>query len=138
MINSSFGKIFERMFEGSLAGTGAPVIAVMAYVIAKQQPVGVLGKQHTEVFLNPILVGAAIGEPQDVVIKAIEFLCKPDEHSTSPDQDGRRLVQVAPYQYLVVNGMKYLEMSREEDRREQNRLAKQRERARKKGVTVEY
>ena len=96
--------------------------------------------------LNPRLLAAIIGTTEVEIEAAIEFLCRPDPRSRTPDEEGRRLVRLGPFDFRVVNYAKYRRIRDEEDRREQNRLAqeryreKQRRKAEKKaskGVNVE-
>lgn len=129
--SGNFGKIFESLFERSLVGKGAIVFAVMGYVIAKQKPVGKAGEQRMEVTLNPSLIGPILGEKRDLVEEAIEVLCSEDENTHTPDEKGRRLVKIGAFDYWVVNGMKYRDMRKEEERREQNRQAQKTFRAKK-------
>jgi len=122
------------MFEGSLYGKGAMVIAVMTYAIAKAQPV----KDRMQVTLNPRLLADAIGEDVKDVVKTIEFLCSPDPESTTPGEEGRRLVKIGTFEYWLVNGMKYRAIRDEEERREQVRsaVARHREKMKKKSKPV--
>jgi hypothetical protein len=124
-----YGKHFGTMYEGSMIGAGAVVFAVMGYVIARQVPDAVVGSQ---VELNPKLLSFVLGESEASVEKAIEFLCLPDAKSRTPTNDGRRLVRVGEYAYQVVNGAKYSAIRDEEQRREQNRDAQRRFRAKKR------
>lgn len=128
----NFGKIFESLFERSLVGKGAIVFAVMSYVIAKQHPVGKPGEQRMEVTLHPGLLGPILGESSGDVQDAIEILCSEDPQTNTPDENGRRLVRIAPFDYWVVNGMKYRNLRQEEERKVQNREAQQRFRAKTK------
>lgn len=127
---SMYGKIFESMFQGSMIGAGSHVFAVWAYVIANMRPDREVGAQ---VDLNPKLLGFILGEEEERVRGAIEYLCRPDGESRTPDEQGRRLVQMGEYAYRVVNGAKYRAIRDEETRRRQNREAKRRERERKRG-----
>lgn len=125
-----FGKHFASMYTGSMVGAGAVVFALMGYVIANQRPDRIAGAQ---VELNPKLLATILGEPEDKVRQAIEFLCSPDPHSRSKDEEGRRLIRLGEFDYRVVNGPHYRKILDEEARREYNRLAKQKERLLKKG-----
>lgn len=102
------------------------VFAVMGYVIAKQVPDKSVGSQ---VSLNPKLLAAIIGEEEKAIEKAIEFLCSPDTKSTSKKEGGRRLVRLGEFDYQVVNGEKYRAIRDEDQRRQQNREAQSRFRA---------
>lgn len=117
-----FGKHFASMYQGSMVGSGCHVFALMGYVIANMKPDEQVGAQ---VSLNPVLLATIFGEPLDRVTAAIDFLCAPDPHSTSPEEGGRRLVKVGQFDYRVVNGAKYLKIRNEEERREANRLRQQ-------------
>lgn len=108
-----------------MVGAGAVVFAVMGYVIAKQEPDKTVGSQ---VRLNPKLLATILGESQQSVQKAIEYLCAPDEHSTSKEEGGRRLIKLGEFDYRVVNGQKYRMIRDSEARREQNRLAQSKHR----------
>jgi len=115
-----YGKHFGSMYERSMVGAGAHVFAVMGYVIAKQQADKVHGSY---VELNPKLLAAVIGEPEDKILKAIEYLSSPDDNSTTKAEGGRRIVKVDQFGYRVVNGAKYRAIRDEEERRKQNRDA---------------
>ena len=129
-----FGKHFAGMYEGSLVGKGSVVFAVMGYVIANQRPELVEGGERLVVGLNPTLLGLILGDGEEAVSKAIEFLCKEDPKSRSKEQKGKRLVRLGQYEYWVVNGRYYRELGREERRREQNRVAAQRHREKEKSI----
>lgn len=120
-----FGKHFDSMYEGSMVGAGAVVFAVMGYVIAKQVPDRKVGSQ---VRLNPIILGTILGEKAEDIVKAIDFLCSPDPHSTTKTEGGRRLIKIGEFDYQVVNGAKYRAIRDEEARREQNRVAQRKHR----------
>ena len=120
-----FGKIFGSMFEGSMVGSGACVFAVMSYIIAKMVP----DREHGMVVeINPKLLAFTLGETQKNVESAIDFLCKPDKHSRTKDEQGRRLIRLGEFDYRVVNGLKYRQIRNEEARMEQNRTAQARKR----------
>ncbi len=111
------------MYEGSLIGAGSHVFAVIGYVIGKKQPC----KAHGSVVrINPRLLAAILGEKESDIQKAIDFLCAPDPHSGSKEEEGKRLVKVGEFDYWVVNGAKYDAIRNEEDRKEQNRQAQER------------
>lgn len=109
-----------------MVGAGAIVFAVMGYVIANQQADKKVGSQ---VHLNSVLLSAILGEDQKDVERAIDYLCSPDTKSTTKKEGGRRLIKIGQFSYQVVNGAKYLAIRDEETRREQNREAQRRKRA---------
>lgn len=125
-----FGKHYASMYQGSMIGAGAVVFAVMGYVIANQVPDA---EMRMVVELNPKLLGFILGEAESAVAGAIEFLCAADCGSRTKAQEGSRLVRQGEFLYWVVNGQKYRKMQDPARRREQNREAKRRERAKKNG-----
>jgi len=60
--------------------------------------------------------------PLDETKEALEMLQRPDPNSTTPDEDGRRLIRVASNTWHVVNRVKYRNMRKAEDEREATRL----------------
>lgn len=124
-----YGKLFSSMFEGSLYGKGWGPLLVMSYVIANGVPDREIGML---VELNPKALADKFGESEAEVLKAIDFLCSPDLESTSPAEDGRRLIKLGTFSYRVVNGAKYRAIRDEEERRKQVREAMQRHREKKK------
>ncbi|MFZ5540878.1 MAG: hypothetical protein ACOY5V_14195 [Pseudomonadota bacterium] len=109
-----YGKIFERVFTGSMYGSGPVVFAVWAYVIAHAEPPGV-------VELNPKYLAGCIGTSREEIQRAIEFLCQPDPESQNKDEDGRRLVAMEGMLYRVTSFQKYREMRSASERREYHR-----------------
>lgn len=108
-----YGKWFESVYEGSLAGKGPLVIAVWGYCCAKADP-----EDHT-VLLNPEILAAKIGGVVPLDISGvIEFLCSPDPLSQCKDHEGRRLLPVGGLRYFVVTHEQYRNMTNSADRRE--------------------
>ena len=106
------------MFTGSMVGAGAPVFAVMSYVISHQKMDKTSG---FEVELNTKLLQTMIGEPEEVIQKAVDYLCAPDPKTTTEGEEGRRLVRIGAFSYRVVNGLHYHNIKTAEDLREKNR-----------------
>ena len=125
-----YGKIFENMFTGSMVGAGAIKFALMSYVIANFR-IGRDGVATVE--LNPVLLACILGESVKDVEAAIEWACSPDPKTHTPGEEGRRLVRQGEYIYRVVNGPKYRAIRNEDIRREQNKDAQARFRAKRSG-----
>ena len=125
-----YGKIFGSMYEGSMAGAGSDVFAVMGYVVSHMQPEKMTRVEY--VGLNPKILAAAIGASEQDMEAAIKFLCSPDKKTTTPGDGGARLVVEEPFVYRVVNGQQYRELKDEQDRREKaaERQAKHRSKKR--------
>ena len=132
-----YGKHFASMYEGSLFGQPPIVFAVLAYAFSNARPARDDGECYVEI--NPILLAATFSTPADEIMETLRYLESPDPNSRSTREEGRRLVLVGddicsgPRQYRLVNGRKYREMKDEDDRREQNRNAKRRQRAKDSG-----
>ena len=109
-----------------MVGAGACVFALMGYVISKQQP------PDFTVELNSKLLAAILGETEDEIEKAVEYLCAPDPISRSPDNEGRRLLKVGAFNYHVVNGAAYNRIRNYEERKAYNREAQAKYRSRNK------
>lgn len=122
-----YGKLFRKMFHGSMVGSGAPVFAVMSYVVSHMSPAR---DREEYVTLNPIELGAILGERVEVVEEAIGKLCAVDAMTDTPGHEGRRIEKRSGYEYWVVNGRYYREMIDEEDRREKAAVRQRRHRER--------
>lgn len=118
-----FGKFFASAFSGSMYGAGINVFAVWGYIIANT------GKDSL-VDLNPAMLANTLGCAPDDVVAAIAYLSSPDPGSRSKADEGRRIVREGQFQYRVVNHATYRSIRCDEDRKEYNRLAKQKERER--------
>ena len=117
------------MYTGSMVGAGFGPYAVMGYVISNQKPNPCAG--YYTVDLNVKLLAPTFGESDAVVQAAVDYLCAPDPLTTTPGEDGRRLIKIGAFSYRVVNGSHYNKIKNEEDRREQLRQAQQRYRDKK-------
>lgn len=113
-----------------MIGAGSHVFAVWGYVIAKQRPDRKVG---STVELNSKLLAAVIGDSEERMSQAIEYLCDVDERSRTSENDGRRLVRLGQFTYQVVNGAKYRAIRNDDERRTQTREAVRRHRAKKGG-----
>lgn len=113
-----YGKIFGKMYLGSMVGSGTTVFAVWGYCIATADP------ESHEVMLNPVLLATTIGTTVDDIEKAITFLSSPDAKSTNTAHDGRRLLHQSGLSYLVVSHEHYRNIKNMSDSREYERLRK--------------
>ena len=64
-----YGKWFDSVYEGSLAGKGALILAVWGYCCCRAD-----AETHV-VILNPLILAAKIGEKESKIVSAIAFLC---------------------------------------------------------------
>lgn len=110
-----------------MVGMGPLAFAVWGYVIANMVPDEEIGAQ---VELQPVILATIIGKTTPEEIEGvIKKFCEPDPKSRTPDKEGRKLVQLSHFDYQVVNGKKYRDIKDQEKRRQQNREAQARFRA---------
>jgi len=121
-----YGKVFSKMYEGSMVGAGIPVFALWPYCISKADP-----SDHT-VELNPALLSAVLGATKEDIASAIEFLCSPDPDSHCDDHDGARIVKQQGFTYLVTTHQHYQKINTKEARTEYYREQKRKQRAKNK------
>jgi hypothetical protein len=125
-----WGKIYESMYERSMVGSGSAVYAVWGYCIAKAKPPDGI------IELNPVLVAAILGDEVEVVEGAIKKLCSPDNRTHTSGGDGKRLVQIRPYTYRMVNWKLYRGPKSPSELRSYYARKQREYRARKRGVTI--
>lgn len=120
-----YGKIFARTFEHSMMGKGAHVFAVLSYVIAKTV--------DSHITLKPDYLAFVIGESEERIRQAIEFLASPDPESTGKEHDGRRIVPLedVPHEYFVPRHEHYRAMRTSQDIRDATRERVRKFRAKK-------
>jgi hypothetical protein len=109
-----YGKLYDRLYSGSMVGKGCVLFALMPYVISKQYPASREHDAPMLVELNANLLALIFGATEEEVVRAIEFLCSPDPKSRSKAEEGKRLVREGEYLYRVVNGRYYRELADEE------------------------
>lgn len=125
-----FGKHFASMYTGSMVGKGPHFFSVWGYVISHFRP----SKKHGAIVeLNPKVIAMLIGMEEADVQKVINECLSPDPKSRSKDEDGRKLIQLGEYVYVVVNGAHYRAIRDEDHRREYQRDKQREYRAKKKG-----
>lgn len=123
-----YGKLFKKLYTGSMVGKGFAVFSLMPYVISHMEP----DKEGEEfVVLNPEILATTFGATEKEVQKAIEFLCAPDPKTDTEGNEGRRLMPRSRYLFWVVNGKFYRRIQDEEDRREKAAARQQKHRDKK-------
>ncbi|MHC4335421.1 MAG: hypothetical protein ACYSUV_16985 [Planctomycetota bacterium] len=122
-----YGKIFSKMYEGSMVGIGPDVFALWGYCIAKADP-----DEHT-VEINPTLLACIIGMPVARVQKALKTLLAPDPDSHSQEAGGARLTHVTGHRYHVTTHEEYRGINDHDAMRAYMRDAKRKQRAKSQG-----
>jgi len=119
-----YGRVFERMYEGSMVGAGAAVFAVWCYCVTKAD------RDSHVVTLNVALLSNIIGESEATISAAISQLCKLDPDSKCKSDGGERLVRRDGLDYFMPSHEYYRTFGREKEVREGN--AERQRRHRKK------
>lgn len=120
-------KLFASLYQGTLRGKSHEIL-VFTNLLAHCDALGQVDKHFRA-------IAEETGLTIDEVKAAIDVLEAPDPESRSPDMDGARIIRVDAHRawgWLVVNYEKYRSIRNEDDRREQNRLAQERWRAKNK------
>jgi len=115
-MSSDFVKIYPGFFRGSLTDT--PPYARLLFLAMLSQA------DHRGVALGTVgFWSAYAGLTKDQVAEGLEILSSPDPESTSPDEEGRRIVPFGDgrNQWRVVNYRHYYEKGRAEERKEYKR-----------------
>jgi len=120
-----YAKLFSSIYQGTLRGRSDSLL-VFTNLLAHADQFG-----HVDI--HPRAIAEEVGLRLDAVQAALDELEAPDSESRSPDEDGRRIVRLDGHRawgWRIVNYTKYRSIRNEEDRREQNRRAQARWRAR--------
>jgi len=109
-----------------MVGKGAIVFALMGFIIARMQCRWIgEGRAKTvvegTVRLNPQVLATIFGEPTEKIEEGIKVLTSPDPATNLPDEEGRRLVQIGPFDYRVVNAAHYQNKRDEAEQREKTK-----------------
>lgn len=128
-----FGKIFESMYDGTLASDG-PWQALVTF-----QQMIVLADQDGVVDMTASAIARRTSIPLEIIQLGVERLMAPDPESRTPDEDGRRITLVEEHRawgWQIVNYAKYRDMRKAEDRREYLRIKQQESRSRRTSTGV--
>ena len=124
-----YGKVFDSMFDGTLASRG-PWQALVTF-----QQMIVLADKNGMVDMTADAIARRTSIPLEIIEIGLSELAKPDARSRSPDEDGRRIVLLDDHRdwgWQIVNHAKYQAMRSSEERREYLRKAQADRRSRLK------
>lgn len=107
----TWGPLHASAFTGSMFGADPICWCVMHYAVA-------VANSEDVVELNPSLLAPMFNSSKELIENAILYLTSPDPHSRTEAEEGRRLLHLAAFSYLVVNREKYRALIKEEARRE--------------------
>jgi hypothetical protein len=117
-------KLFRSIFQGTLRGNSNGLL-VFTNLLANCDRDGVVD-------VHPRAIAEEVGLDVETVRAVLVDLESPDAESRTPDEEGRRIVRMDEHRvwgWRVVNYGKYRAIKNEEDRREANRLAVAKHRA---------
>ena len=127
-----YAKLFTSIYQGTLRGNSHGLL-VFTNLLAHCD-------KHGEVDMHPKAIAEEVGLSVSDVRVTLAMLESPDDESRSPDCEGRRIVRLDEHRdwgWRVVNYLKYRAIRDEDDRREQNRQAQERWRARQREAAEE-
>lgn len=125
-----YGKLFAQMYDGTL-GTKGPWQALVTF-----QQLIILADKNGDVDMTAEAIARRTTIPLDVVRLGLVELEKPDPHSRSPAQEGRRIVRLSDardWGWHIVNYDEYRKLRSQEERREYMRQYQRDRRAKRAG-----
>lgn len=128
-----YGKLFAQMYDGTL-GTEGPWQALVTF-----QQLIILADREGVVDMTAEAIARRTTIPQDIIKIGIETLEKPDQHSRTPDEEGRRILRLSDdrdWGWRIVNYIHYRNIRSQEERREYMRNYQRKRRAAGKGVNT--
>lgn len=123
--NKLYGKLFEQMFDGTLATKG-PWQALVTF-----QQFIILADKRGDVDMTPEAISRRTTIPLEIIQTGIKALEEPDPDSRSPDLEGRRIVRLndgRAWGWTIVNYAHYRNIRSQEERREYMRAYQQKRR----------
>lgn len=108
-----YAKVYAQMFDSSLREKWQAWVTFVALLA--------LADDRDEVDMTVPALMARTGLPGSIVSEGIEWLEKPDEHSRTPDEGGRRIVRLdehRPWGWRIVNRGKYKRLRDNDARRD--------------------
>ena len=108
-----YAKVYAQMFDSSLREKWQAWVTFVALLA--------LADDRDEVDMTVAALMARTGLPGSIVSEGIEWLERPDEHSRTPDEEGRRIVRLdehRPWGWRIVNRGKYKRLRDNDARRD--------------------
>ena len=81
-----YGKIFKSIYDGTLADHWQALITFQQMIV--------LCDSEGIIDMTPAAISRRTGIPLEHIDEGIKFLEKPDPHSKTTDEDGRRIVLI--------------------------------------------
>ena len=119
-----YGKIFESIYDGSLACGDWEALIVFQQLI-------VLADQDGVIDMTSIALHRRTTIPLPIIEKGLKALQEPDPISRSKNEDGRRIVlldEERNWGWVIVNYAYYRDLAKAADRREKNKESQRKSR----------
>jgi len=128
-----YGKLFEQMYDGTLAENWQALITFQQMII--------LCDDSGVIDLTPSAISRRTGIPIEHIKAGIKTLESDDPYSRTPDENGRRIVRLddhRPWGWKIVNHQKYKQMASYEDKKkaDRERIAAKREKGKSQTVAT--
>jgi len=111
---TGFAKLFASIAESSINEAELHVRWFFAIMLAKADSKGLC-------YGTPAALARIANVPQDKAEDALRHLQTPDPTSTSPDQEGRRVIPLGGNLWQIVNYQRYRDTRSDDERREYKR-----------------
>lgn len=125
-----YGKIFESMYDGTLAADWKAMVTFQQMIV--------LANQDGIVDYTPASLSRRTGIPLDIIEHGIEKLEQPDPYSRTMDNEGRRIERLdehRPWGWSIVNYEHYAALATRAEAREKARIRKRRQREKQRQGT---
>ena len=109
-----YGKLFEQMYDGTLATKG-PWQALVTF-----QQLIILANKQGEVDMTADAISRRTTIPIEVIVMGLEALEQPDPDSRTPTEEGKRITRLSDsrdWGWQIVNYTHYRNMRSQEERR---------------------
>lgn len=131
MVHSVYGKVFDSIYDGTLAGHWEAIVTMQQFIVLAT-PDGIVD-------MTPEAIAGRTTIPLDIIRKGIGFLEKPDPFTRTPGEDGKRIVLLddhRPWGWRLVNHWKYMALRNMEQKREADRVRISEKRKQNKDVAI--
>ena len=111
-----YGKIFDSIYDGTLRANWQALVTFQQLII--------LADKDGFVDMTPHAIHGRTGIPFDIIEAGLEHLSKPDPHSRSNTEDGRRIVLLDEHRqwgWRLVNHAYYNKLRSAEEKRQADR-----------------
>ena len=126
-----YGKVFAQIYDGTLAGHWQAIVTMQQLIV--------LSNEDGVVDMTSEAISIRTSIPLHIVKAGLEHLAKPDPHSRTFGEDGKRIVLIdehRPWGWRLVNHAKYRALRNMEQKREDDRKRIAEKRRKNNGVAI--